>query len=65
MTKKGARQGCIAIQPLHLRHGAGKGAGRGGVRRAGAQARGAQACGTARRGALAALRHGSLGLRHC
>ena len=30
MTKKGARQGCIAIQPLHLRHGAGVGrAGRG------------------------------------
>ena len=37
MTKRGARQGCNAIQPLHLRHGAG--AGRRGAGRVGAQAR--------------------------
>ena len=61
MTKTGARQGCIAIQPLHLRHGvgagrAGKGAGRKGTGQVGAQARGTGGGG----GRLGALRHGRL-----
>ena len=44
MTKKGARQGCIAIQPLHLRHGAG--VGRAGAVRAGSQAHDTGGAGT-------------------
>ena len=44
VTRWDRRQGCIAIQPLHLQHGAGvgragKGEGRVGAGRAGAQAR--------------------------
>ena len=40
MTKTGARQGCIAIQPLHLRHGVGAGRAGKGTRQVGAQAGG-------------------------
>ena len=42
MTKRGARQGRIAIQPLHLRHGAGAGR-----RAAGRKATGSWASGRA------------------